>query len=326
MSSPLCILIIDPDAASRDFLNERLRQAGHEVALAASGKEALAACKKRPHALVLLALTSPADSELFSKLKRLAPDCQVIVIGEERTPATAIEALRAGASDYLLKPFASWEAIAGTIERVIEKIQLSQENRVLVERLRKHGEELEEVNRVLQELAVRDGLTGLYNHRYFYEAIDIEHARARRHDGQYSILFIDLDHFKRFNEQYGHPHGDELLREIAAIFQARLRQSDIAARYGGEEFGLILPETARRGAEVVAENLRLYIADNQFTETVPGSGKITVSIGLASYPDDGDAPKQLIQAADRALHRAKNAGRNCVKGLSHGRTAGEQGK
>lgn len=323
MSSRLRILIIDPDAASRDLLNERLGQAGHEVTLAASGKEALAACKKRPHALVLLALASSADRELLGKLKRLAPDCQVIVIGEERA---AVEALRGGASDYLLKPFASWEAIASTIERVIEKIQLSQENRVLAERLRKHGEELEEVNRVLQELAVRDGLTGLYNHRYFYEAIDIEHARARRHDSQYSILFIDLDHFKRFNEQYGHPHGDELLREIAAIFQARLRQSDIAARYGGEEFGLILPETARRGAEVVAENLRLYIGNNQFTETAPGSGKITVSIGLASYPDDGDAPKQLIQAADRALHRAKNAGRNCVKGLSHGRSAGEQDK
>src|SRR3569623_3508776 len=127
MSSPHRILIIDPDAAGRDFLDERLRQAGHEVALAASGKEALAACKTRPHALVLLALTSPADSELFSKLKRLAPDCQVIVIGEERTPATAIEALRAGASDYLLKPFASWEAIAGTHERVIVNIFLSQE-------------------------------------------------------------------------------------------------------------------------------------------------------------------------------------------------------
>src|SRR3569833_3321681 len=173
MSSPLRILIIDPDAAGRDFLDERLRQAGHEVALAASGKEALTACKKRPHALVLLALTSPADSDLFSKLKRLAPDCQVIVIGEERTPAMAIEALRAGASDYLLKPFASWEDIAGTIERVNEKLRLSQKNRVQNVLLRMHGEDLEVVNRVLLELSVRYGLSCLYYLRKKNKTIDI---------------------------------------------------------------------------------------------------------------------------------------------------------
>jgi len=175
----------------------------------------------------------------------------------------------------------------------------------------------------LKEQAVRDGLTGLYNHRFFQETLKREVARARRHQHEVSLLFIDVDHFKHFNDTHGHPAGDALLRQLGRILgntgdfedvDERGRLTDIPARYGGEEFIIILPETPTAGATIRADRLRRCVADFPF----PGReqqplGTVSISIGVASYPPHGDSFEHLIEAADKALYEAKETGRNRVR-------------
>ena len=134
------------------------------------------------------------------------------------------------------------------------------------------------------------------------------------------MLVIDVDRFKKYNDLYGHPQGDDLLRDIAEILLYKLRLSDTVARYGGEEFAVILPETDKPGAQVVAENLRRHVAAAEFAGAAAAEpDPVTISIGLATYPDDGDHPNLIIQTADLALFRAKNEGRNQVKWLDGSR-------
>lgn len=177
--------------------------------------------------------------------------------------------------------------------------------------------------RAVAEATLRDGLTGLYNHRYFQERLAAEIARAERSGAPVSLLFFDIDHFKSLNDRHGHPVGDRVLVAFADILRNssrvsdqgfRGRSNDIAARYGGEEFCLILPETGRADAKQKAERLRLAVETFPFPgrETQPGK-TVTVSIGLAEYPRDASDSKALVEAADMALYAAKRAGRNRVE-------------
>jgi len=170
---------------------------------------------------------------------------------------------------------------------------------------------LSEKNRELETLSVTDGLTGLYNRSHLMQTLSNETARARRHRRPFSVLMIDIDHFKRYNDTYGHLAGDALLRELASIFTKSLRNVEYAARYGGEEFLIMLPETEPDGAVEAAERIRAQVGE----ETVgDGGGRvgITVSIGVAGFPEHGDTPEAIIASADAALYRAKRTGRNRV--------------
>ena len=158
-----------------------------------------------------------------------------------------------------------------------------------------------------QHLSITDGLTGLYNHRHFHEQLEVEVNRAQRYDLNLSLIMIDLDHFKKFNDSYGHLEGDTLLRKIAQILKSSLRETDYVARYGGEEFGVILPETNKAGASFAAERVRKTISEQTFGEA---GEKMTISLGVASYPDDACLRTDLIKKADEALYRAKKEGRN----------------
>jgi len=158
-----------------------------------------------------------------------------------------------------------------------------------------------------EHLSITDGLTGLYNHRHFQEQLGVEVKRAQRYDLNLSLIMIDLDHFKEFNDSYGHLEGDSLLRKIAQILKSSLRETDFVARYGGEEFAVILPETNKEGASIAAERVRATIGEQTFGET---GAKMTVSLGVASYPEDACLRADLIKKADDALYRAKREGRN----------------
>jgi len=155
-----------------------------------------------------------------------------------------------------------------------------------------------------------DGLTGLYTHRYFQEALNNELARARRFKYPVCLMMIDIDHFKKYNDTFGHPAGDVVLKTIAEIIRHKLRSYDTVARYGGEEISVILPYTTREKAKPLAERIRREIASYHFkgTEDV----KVTISLGLASYPDNAHTRQELIQRADQALYLAKEGGRNRV--------------
>lgn len=163
----------------------------------------------------------------------------------------------------------------------------------------------------LQELADTDGLTGLYNHRYFQLSMDREIRRARRYKRPLSVMLFDIDHFKKFNDTYGHPIGDAVLKEISKIATGALRNTDILARYGGEEFVVIMPETDKSGALAVAERTRRAIADHVFNFNNLEPLNVTVSVGVGEMPP-AKTKEDLIKQADDALYRAKETGRNRV--------------
>jgi len=165
--------------------------------------------------------------------------------------------------------------------------------------------------------AITDPLTGLWNHGEFQVRLGEEISRASRHGQPASLLMLDVDGFRRINEQEGHRAGDELLRQVAAFIRRVLRGCDIGARYGADEFAIILPETTREGAQVAAENLRRRIAERTFvTGRAPEGQTLTFSIGIAAYPQDGDTPDAIVDAASRAMSAARAAGGN--RAVVHG--------
>jgi len=160
-------------------------------------------------------------------------------------------------------------------------------------------------------LAQRDALTGLYNRRVFHERVKSEAERAGRLKREFSVLMLDIDFFKQFNDKHGHPTGDEALKAVARILSSKTRSIDCVSRWGGEEFTVMLVETRLQDAVRVAERIRTAI-EKEPLSTDHGEAHLTVSIGAASYPEDAETPEALIDKADKALYRAKETGRNRV--------------
>ncbi len=192
--------------------------------------------------------------------------------------------------------------------------RLSESYSSLEKRVEERTHELKDLTERLKELAITDGLTGLYNSRYFYERLGSEVDRAARYNHQCSFIMADIDHFKHYNDTNGHLEGDNVLRRVALCIKGGMRAQDIAVRYGGEEFSVILPETDKKEALAVAERIRQNVLGEAFLheEKQPG-GALTISLGVASFPEDGETPKGLIASADKALYKAKDAGRNRVE-------------
>jgi len=172
--------------------------------------------------------------------------------------------------------------------------------------------ELTETNRRLHDKAVRDALTGLYNRRYLEESLDREVSRAKRSGLPIGVMIIDIDHFKRVNDTFGHAAGDAVLRAVGQHVLSLRRGEDILCRYGGEEFVLVMTHALPRAVWERAEALREGVQGLQVTHGDHQIGAVTVSIGIAMLPDHGDSGQAVLQAADSALYEAKRAGRNCV--------------
>jgi two-component system, cell cycle response regulator len=172
-------------------------------------------------------------------------------------------------------------------------------------------QKLEQSQTALKNLAILDELTGVYNRREFNLQLKNELERSGRYNNCFTVLLLDIDHFKQLNDTYGHQAGDEALRQVAALFKQEFRELDRVARYGGEEFIVILPETSGASAYAVAERIRQLIS----TYALPFNGKtinMTISGGLATFPKDGETQEALIAAADQALYFAKRSGRNQI--------------
>jgi diguanylate cyclase (GGDEF)-like protein len=174
------------------------------------------------------------------------------------------------------------------------------------------NESLRKKNDELQRLSITDGLTGLYNRRHLMETLENERRRADRSERTFSLLMVDVDHFKRFNDTFGHQAGDEVLLRVAGILRKCTRDVDFPGRYGGEEFCLLLSESTMDGAVEVAERIRAELAEISFE-----GENITVSIGAAEYPTDGDSVETVLSSADAALYQAKRRGRDRVVKASH---------
>jgi len=163
----------------------------------------------------------------------------------------------------------------------------------------------------LEEMAIRDGLTSLYSHRHFYDRLEEEFSRSLRHHEPLSLIFFDIDDFKRINDNFGHTRGDEVLRQIGRCIRQVVRDSDIPARYGGEEFALLLPNTSTAGAQEMARRLGSIIRSQRYVG-LPGE-TVTVSIGVSTFTNDNLATySQLVEHADTAMYRAKNQGKDQI--------------
>lgn len=334
------ILVVDDDEDIVMMLQAVLRK-NYNVITANSGTAAIKVLEERDVAGVIADHMMPGMTgvELLDRSHDLRPGAaRVLVTASDRVNVLRDAVNRARVHRFLSKPLKLVE-LPGLVGDAIREATLEAENARLVAELSIKNAELAQSNErlelevqsrtrelqvavaELEQLALRDGLTGLYNHRYFQECLDAELSRAERHQHPVGLLFIDVDHFKAYNDRNGHPAGDKLLRKLAGVLTGgrdsglpqTTRRSDIVARYGGEEFVMILPETHLQGSEVKAERLREIIAEFKFdhAESQP-LGRISVSIGVACFPEHGKDKKALLEAADKMVYRSKHAGRNRV--------------
>jgi len=261
--------------------------------------------------------------------RRLPATCKILLTGQAGLDAVVEAINRAHLNQYIGKPWDETQLLLG-VENLLRQFRLAHENRQLIASLSAKNQALLEMNRELEakiherthelaeanarlaQLAVTDGLTGLYNHRHFHERLALEVERSSRSGLPLSLLMLDVDHFKQFNDTFGHPAGDEVLRQLARVLADTRRANDVVARYGGEEFAVILVDTAKFTAAKVAERVRERVFSHDFSDAAQKAGRIGVSIGVATFPDDGRDAELLVRAADTALYAAKRAGRNRV--------------
>jgi two-component system cell cycle response regulator len=297
------VLIMDDSEQVRRQIRRALEDSSlfttfHEAADGLTGFKLLT---QHPIDLVLCDLLMPGcDGFKFLLMRRRKiefKDIPVILLTGQEDVKNKIRGLEQGASDYVVKPFDSGELLA----RV--KVQL---------KIKALQDELKIKNARLSELSATDGLTSVYNRRYLREKLDHEFNRCKRYNMGLAFMMLDLDFFKRINDQYGHLAGDYILVEVAAILRRNSRKPDLVARYGGEEFAVLLPSTDLEGARVLAERIREEIETTRFTFE-RHLISLTASVGLIVYPNpEVETTDQLVQKADEALFAAKQAGRNRV--------------
>ena len=288
------ILIIDDSPDALAVAKTRLAHEGHQILCAGDGREGLETAVREHPDLVLLDVDMP-DIDGFEVCRRLKADvdmCMVpiIFLSGSGGPEDRVKGLNLGAVDFVSKPFDAFELRA----RVNAALRTKRMQDLLIEH------------------AKIDPLTGLPNRRALDDRLQQEWARILRHGGHLSVIMADIDHFKNVNDRFGHPAGDEVLRQVARIIAETCRESDLPTRYGGEEFVIVAPETNAVAAAGFADRMRMNICAQPLA--VQGRNlDITVSFGVADNAGL-TTPHELVKMADEALYHAKSAGRNCVKG------------
>jgi diguanylate cyclase (GGDEF)-like protein len=300
------ILVVDDSRTQLDWLVQVLEREGYRVDTAGDGKDAIRRVRADPPDLVLLDMILPdMDGLEVLRIVKSRPEDQfipVIILSVRSDLDSKVTGLRIGADDFLAKPFAEAEILARCAAML---------------RIKSLQDQLRSTQRKLAEQAITDELTGLKNRRAFDERLAEEFRRAQRYSDPVSLIMLDLDHFKRVNDKYGHPFGDVVLRGAAERIRSSTRDPDICARYGGEEFAVILPKTHLSGALSVAERVWKQLADQEYVPQVDGTParpvRVTASLGIAFYPSkDITSPELLLRFADEALYQAKRAGRNTI--------------
>lgn len=303
------VLVIDDSDSARARIRCVLEDAGlfARVVEARDGIAGLQALLTEAVDAVLCDLEMPGlDGEKLLRAHREragAEDVPFFFLTAERDPDRLARLLRGGAADTVTKPFHPAELIARLETHL---------------RLRKLRAELREKNAILERLSTTDDLTGLRNRRFVGEVLAFEVMRATRYGTPLSVLMADVDHFKRVNDQHGHPTGDAVLAFVGRVVAQVLRTTDVAGRYGGEEFLVVLPNTDLDGAAALGERLRGTLEASECE--VPGGARLAVSIsaGVAQLAP-GEKPSALVQRADAALYEAKGAGRNRIERSLHAR-------
>jgi two-component system, cell cycle response regulator len=296
---PSKILVIDDEVQVRQALVESLRHDGYDVSEAGDGMAALECLERQPFELVLADIVMPQmDGLTFVRtaIRRGYP-AAYIVMTAHNSVESAVEAMKSGAADYLPKPF-PLDLLRMVVARTLH-----------AQRLAERAKQAD----LYEKLAQTDGLTELNNYRFFQQRLSIELNRAQRFNRSLSLIMLDLDDFKAYNDIYGHQSGDQALRQLASLLQRSSRSYDLVARYGGDEFVIILPETSKNMAAEVAERIRCAVENAAIESGEPAlDGHFTASLGIASFPEDATEKNDLIRKADLALYQAKTCGRNRV--------------
>ncbi len=295
------IMIVDDEENILNFMKHALLDMGYKVTVYSNAENAIEEIKKEAYDLVITDLMMPNLSgiEFVKKAKKISPNTDLVVMTGYPSVETAVKCMKLGATDYIVKPL-DLEYINIIVERSIYKRDL--------EKRAAEREHFEQISRV-------DGLTGLYNHKSFHDLLDAEISRSDRYKYNFSLLMIDIDDFKEINDNYGHQSGDAILKELALIFKSLVRKIDPVVRYGGEEFVIILSQTAKEQGRLFADRIVNGVATSKF-KGIPPNKMLTISAGLAGFPDDASSHETLIKRADEALYKAKSMGKNtfCVCG------------
>jgi two-component system cell cycle response regulator len=279
-------------------VGRQLRGAGYAVDEAGDGVAALHQLEAHSYDVVITDLKMPALDGLgvlaAVKLRAIGTEVIILTGTHAQDMDCAVRALRLGAHDYLTKPPSSAEEVILTVDRAIEKKRLRDSNFRLL--------------RELETLSRTDALTGLSNRRSFDEALPREESRAKRYAFPLSLVMFDIDHFKKVNDKYGHPGGDEVLRGFGRLVAEQFRDSDLVFRYGGEEFAALLPHTSRTGGLEAAQRLVEAVAETPVRLADGTMLEITCSAGVGCLVRGSGA--DLVAEADGALYQAKQQGRN----------------
>lgn len=324
------ILIVDDQRANLLALEAILEDLDMNIIKATSGNEALKLILQHNISLVLLDVQMPGINGFevaeLMKQKKSTQDIPIIFITAiSKEEKYIFKGYENGAVDYIYKPIKN-EILKSKVKvflklnkqrRLIENKTIVLEDKI--KELEQTKKELNEANEKLERLANIDGLTQISNRRSFDQRLKKEYLRLSRTKQPLSLLLIDIDYFKRYNDRYGHQAGDDCLKKVATkISEATKRPADFTARYGGEEFSVILPETNNQGAITVAEEIRKGVQSLQILNEDPKvCDFITVSIGVETlYPETNVHYETIIGLADKALYKAKEKGRNRVLSLS----------
>jgi diguanylate cyclase (GGDEF)-like protein len=305
-------LVIEDTVTSATLICHLLDKMGLEPIHARDGQSGIEVFKRERPDLILLDIVMPGldGFEVARRIRQLERDGEwtpIIFLSARASDDDLARGISVGGDDYLTKPVS--EIVLEAKVRAMQRIAQMRYSLLVLTR------KLDEANRELTRLSAVDGLTGIANRRSFDEALQREWRRAARESSPVSLLIADVDHFKDFNDGYGHQLGDECLKKVAHVIAGRLRRpTDLAARYGGEEFVVVLPETGPSGAVEVANGMRRAVEaesiKHDFSAVAPF---LTISIGVASMipaRNDEDGFRNLLRQADAALYRAKRDGRN----------------
>jgi diguanylate cyclase (GGDEF)-like protein len=302
------VLLVEDSPEDREAFSRLLCNSGGEdyhFLEAETAEQALAMCREHRPDCVLLDYRLPDGDGLDVLAQLAAADVEalvpVVMLTGQGNETDAVQALQGGAQDYLVKGAVTAQGLRWAIHNAMEKVALRRQ--------------IERQRRELERLATTDVLTGVFNRRVLLERLELELRRCRRYGTRLCVLLLDIDYFKRINDTHGHLAGDAVLVSVGQILRTRVRGTDVAGRYGGEEFCVLLPETDLEPGRELAERLRHHLAAEVYT-AAGKTFRVTCSIGVAHFVEAKQKAADLLQAADEALYRAKEQGRDrvCVAG------------
>lgn len=301
------ILYLEDDVIDRMAVLRMVRTEGlpYDMVTAGSIAEAQALLEKDGYDLAILDYMLPDGTGLDLLQRMRIKEVPAVFVTGSGDASVAVQAMKGGAYDYLLKdPERTYlKLLPSTIDKALRAFQLEQEHKKDVEQMAVMNEELSRMYEEVKLLSLRDPLTGLANRRMMEIDLERSMALAKRGGSPLSVLMMDIDYFKKYNDTHGHQAGDRLLKEVGNVLTEEVRTGDLVARYGGEEFLVLLPDTEIEGAVNTAERIRTAVSE---------SLGVTISIGAAAYQME-EKPEGLIERADKALYRAKEGGRNRVE-------------